>query len=348
MKKSLLLGILILIFPLSAYACNTFATQNPVFTFPNLGTFKTNLNNQILTPSINPNRYGIIINNCNNGGSSYFQIIGNLINTADVIRLSGKTYFRITKSSSPVSANPAQIYIAFSVGDNQDSASLVPVNDGNQMTLFTGVSATRGMRLSNVSLLIRGTNLTPGTFNISNLTFGRFSATGTEHFWGGDIITSFQDISIPNLAYTINSSTCSINSPNITLPSMRISDFPSNGAVAGVTDFTVTANCLDDAVNTRYSATITDNYTSASNQNGILLNGISQSSGGSNVNIRLTDTSNNPIPIGPLTLNNTFSFGSLNSSKTASKTFRASYFLNTIPATPGVVRSVSVLNLIYD
>ncbi|QXW24570.1 hypothetical protein KXJ74_09145 [Acinetobacter johnsonii] len=345
MKRILLvLGILVLSFPCAVYACNTTGTETPLFTIANLGTFKSDINNQILTPSVTPNRYGTIINNCVNSGSNIFGILGGsstpTISTTDVLNINSRTYFRITNSSTPTSANPAEIYIAFSVRDNQDSAQLFSVNNGNQITMFTGVSATRGMRLESVSVLIRGTNMTPGTYSISNIILGTYTATGSQ--------SASKSITIPSLTYTINSSTCTLNSPIVNLPSMRISDFPISGAVGGATTLTITANCKDDAVNTSYSATITDNYTAASNQNGILLNGISSSSGGSNIKIKLTDTSNVPIPIGPLNLNNKFAFGTLSSSKSVSKTFNASYFADVIPVTPGIVKSVSVINLIYD
>lgn len=346
MKRILLvLGILVLSFPCAVYACNTTGTETPLFTIANLGSFKSDINNQILTPSVNPNRYGTIINNCNNSGSNLFRILGGsstaTISTTDVISFNGRIYFRISNSATPASSNPAQIYITFSVKDNQDLAQLFPVNNGNQINMYTGTSNTRGMRLENVSVLIRGTNLTPGTYNISNIILGTYTATGGSN-------SASKPITIPSLTYTITSSTCTLNSPIVNLPSMRISDFPSAGSVGGATTLTITANCNDDAVNTSYSATITDNYTTDSNQNGILLNGISSSSGGSNIKIKLTDTSNVPIPIGPLNLNNKFAFGTLSSSKSVSKTFNASYFADVIPVTPGIVKSVSVINLIYD
>ena len=98
-----------------------------------------------------------------------------------------------------------------------------------------------------------------------------------------------------------------------------------------------------------YSATISDNFTPAMTYpNGILVNSISSSSGDSNIKIRLTDTSNAPIPIGPLNLNNKFTFGSLNSSKSVSKALKASYYAETVPVTPGIVKSIATVNLIYD
>ena len=98
-----------------------------------------------------------------------------------------------------------------------------------------------------------------------------------------------------------------------------------------------------------YSATISDNFAPAmTNPNEILVNSISSDSGGSNIKIRLTDTSNAPIPIGPLNLNNKFTFGSLNSSKSVSKALKASYYAETVPVTPGIVKSIATVNLIYD
>jgi hypothetical protein len=42
------------------------------------------------------------------------------------------------------------------------------------------------MRLEDVSILIQGTNLTPGTYNISDIILGTYTATGNFHFhWVG-------------------------------------------------------------------------------------------------------------------------------------------------------------------
>ncbi|OTG65073.1 fimbrial protein [Acinetobacter silvestris] len=341
MRNPLLLSSFVLFFSLDVNACNTTGTENPNFTLSNLGNFKTNANNQRVTATTTPDRYGTIINNCNNTGSNSFQINGTSLSTSDIINLNSRTYYRINTPQNPVAASPAQIYIAFSVKDNQDSATLYPVDSSTtSYSLFTGSSSTRGMRLEQVGVLIRGTNLTPGTYSISNIILGTYTATGTK--------TSSKNINISNLSYTISPSTCVVDSSNITLPSMRSSDFSSINQIGGTTSFSITANCPNDAVNTSYSAAITDNFSSASNMNGILTNSISASSGGSNIKIKLIDPSNNVIPIGPLLLNNKFTFGMLNNSKTVTKSLQAAYYAETIPVTVGLVKSVAVLNLIYD
>ena len=89
-------------------------------------------------------------------------------------------------------------------------------------------------------------------------------------------------------------------------------------------------------------------FTNNANPNGTLVNSISSGSGGSNITIRLTDASNAPIAIGPLNLNNKFAFGTLNSSKSVSKALKASYYAETVPVTPGIVKSIATVNLIYD
>ncbi|MBK5649212.1 MAG: type 1 fimbrial protein [Acinetobacter sp.] len=271
------------------------------------------------------------------------------ISTTDVINIGERRYFRILKTQNPNVANPAVIYIAFSVRDNQDNARLYPVNNSNLYTLYTGSSDTRGMRLEDVSILIQGTNLTPGTYNISDIILGTYTATGTRFSWGGVDVSASKPININNLTYTITASTCTVENTNVNLPSMRMSDFSSIGTSKGTTDFSIDAKCLDDAVNTSYSATISDNFApTTTNPNGILVNSIPSGSGGSNIKIRLTDTSNAPIPIGPLNLNNKFTFGTLNSSKSVSKALKASYYAETVPVTPGIVKSIATVNLIYD
>ena len=267
------------------------------------------------------------------------------ISTTDVIDIGERRYFRILKTQNPNAANPP----AFSVRDNQDGAWLYRVNNSNLYTMYRGSSDTRGMRLEDVSILIQGTNLTPGTYNISNIILGTYTATGTRFSWGGADVSASKPININNLTYTITASTCIIENTNVNLPSMRISDFSTSGTSVGTKDFSINATCLNDAVNTSYSATISDNFApTMTNPNGILVNSIPSGSGGSNIKIRLTDTSNAPIPIGPLNLNNKFTFGSLNSSKSVSKALKASYYAETVPVTPGIVKSIATVNLIYD
>ena len=346
MKNSLLLGFFVTFLSFEIHACYVNSNETPNFNLSNLGSFKTNANNQRITATVNPDRYGTIFNRCNGSGSNLFQIQGtaNLgISTTEAINLNGRRYFKITKSPSSIPANPAIIYIAFSVQDNQDTATPFAVNDSNtSYSMYRGTSDTRGIRLLNVSILVQGTNLTPGTYNISNIILGTFTGTANSR-------SPSRPINILNLAYTINASTCTVENTNVNLPSMRFSDFSSIGTSKGTTDFSIDAKCLDDAVNTSYSATISDNFApTTTNPNGILVNSIPSGSGGSNIKIRLTDASNAPVPIGPLNLNNKFTFGTLNSSKSVSKALKASYYAETVPVTPGIVKSIATVNLIYD
>ena len=350
MKNSLLLGCFVAFISVEAYACRAGGAETPNFNLSNLGNFKTNANNQKITATATPDRYGTIIRSCTGTGNNQFQILGTAnISTTDVIDIGERRYFRILKTQNPNAANPPVIYIAFSVRDNQDGAWLYRVNNSNLYTMYTGSSDTRGMRLEDVSILIQGTNLTPGTYNISNIILGTYTATGTRFSWGGADVSASKPININNLTYTITASTCIIENTNVNLPSMRMSDFSSIGTSKGTTDFSIDAKCLDDAVNTSYSATISDNFApTTTNLNGTLVNSISSGSGGSNIKIRLTDASNAPIAIGPLNLNNKFAFGTLNSSKSVSKALKASYYAETVPVTPGIVKSIATVNLIYD
>ncbi len=350
MKNSLLFGCFVAFISVEAYACTAGGAETPNFNLSNLGNFKTNANNQKITATATPDRYGTIIRSCTGTGNNQFQILGTAnISTTDVIDIGERRYFRILKTQNPNAANPPVIYIAFSVRDNQDGAWLYRVNNSNLYTMYRGSSDTRGMRLEDVSILIQGTNLTPGTYNISNIILGTYTATGTRFSWGGADVSASKPININNLTYTITASTCIIENTNVNLPSMRTSDFSTSGTSVGTKDFSINATCLNDAVNTSYSATISDNFApTTTNPNGILVNSIPSGSGGSNIKIRLTDTSNAPIPIGPLNLNNKFTFGTLNSSKSVSKALKASYYAETVPVTPGIVKSIATVNLIYD
>src|SRR5690606_19484481 len=159
LKKIILLSLLLLSF--KANACSTFGSQNPNFTLNNLGIIKNNINNQTINTFVTPSRYTTIINNCFYTGNNTFQIT-NFSSLSDngSFRLNNRKYYKILSTPTPSAPSPAQIYIAFSVRDNQDSAELFPINTTNPYTLFSGISSTRGMRLEDVSILIKGTNLT--------------------------------------------------------------------------------------------------------------------------------------------------------------------------------------------
>ena len=261
MKNSLLLGCFVAFISVEAYACTAGGAETPNFNLSNLGNFKTNANNQKITATATPDRYGTIIRSCTGTGNNQFQILGTAnISTTDVIDIGERRYFRILKTQNPNAANPPVIYIAFSVRDNQDGAWLYRVNNSNLYTMYTGSSDTRGMRLEDVSILIQGTNLTPGTYNISNIILGTYTATGTRFSWGGADVSASKPININNLTYTITASTCIIENTNVNLPSMRTSDFSTSGTSVGTKDFSINATCLNDAVNTSYSAIIYDNF----------------------------------------------------------------------------------------
>lgn len=343
MRNSLLLGLWVFFVSLCTNACNESLLYNPNFYLSALGDFKTNIDNQRVA-TVTPDRYAELMNFCLLPGRSVFQLSGTDLSTTEVVPLNGRTYFRIMKAQTPAAINPAEIYIAFSVRDNKDTAELFSVNTSEPYILFEGASTTRGMRLEDVSILVRGTNLTPGSYSIGSIELGTFKATELLDL---NPITETKTVRLLNLNYTISSSTCVISNPNITLPSMRVSDFSTENRTGGTTNFTVTANCPDDAVGTLYSATITDNFSTASNSNGQLVNGISAESGGSNIQVRLSDDSNNPIPISPLSLINKFTFGTRQNG-VASKNFKASYYAENLPVTVGLLKSISMLNLIYD
>ncbi|MGB9191244.1 fimbrial protein [Acinetobacter sp.] len=344
MKNSLLLGLWVFFVSLCTNACNESLLYNPNFYLSALGDFKTNIDNQRVA-TVTPDHYAELMNLCLLPGRSVFQLSGIDLSTTEVFSgQNGRIYFRVMKAQTPAAMNPAEIYIAFSVRDNQDTALLHPVNTTEPYILFEGLSSIRGMRLEDVSVIVRGTNLTPGTYTVGSIELGTFKAT---ELFDLKPITETKTVRLLNLNYTISSSTCVINSPNITLPSMRVSDFSTENRTGGTTNFTVTANCPHDAASTLYSATITDNFSTASNSNGQLVNGISAESGGSNIQVRLSDDSNNPIPIGPLSLSNKFTFGALQNG-VASKNFKASYYAESLPVTVGLLKSISMLNLIYD
>ena len=91
MKNSLLLGFFVTFLSFEIHACYVNSNETPNFNLSNLGSFKTNANNQRITATVNPDRYGTIFNRCNGSGSNLFQIQGtaNLgISTTEAINVS--------------------------------------------------------------------------------------------------------------------------------------------------------------------------------------------------------------------------------------------------------------------
>ena len=114
MKNSLLLGCFVAFISVEAYACTAGGAETPNFNLSNLGNFKTNANNQKITATATPDRYGTIIRSCTGTGNNQFQILGTAnISTTDVIDIGERRYFRILKTQNPNAANPPVIYIAF-------------------------------------------------------------------------------------------------------------------------------------------------------------------------------------------------------------------------------------------
>lgn len=352
MKIKFLISIASLLCCNYGYACSDNAlplSGNTTYASTNtINILKNNINNQTFNITISPTYTEAAFVGCSasTAGTTSFEIkSGTSLDPLDTVVIGSKTYFRITSAQDPIANNRAAVYIAFSIKDNKDNATLYPISSASEVIFFNGSSASRGLRVEQISLLVKGTNLTPGTYNITPVNLGQLTARSTI---GLVSYSPFKNLTLTNLSYTIAASTCTVNSPTFSLPNMRTSDFKTTNTAVGPINFTMTATCADDAQGTHYSATITDNYSTVANNNGILLNGISASSGGSNVKIKLTDSTNNPIPIGPFSLQNKFDFGLLTSSKTATKSLTASYIVETLPATVGSIKSIGVLNLIYD
>lgn len=282
------------------------------------------------------------------GGSSVFQMAPNTdLLTSSTITTGGYTYYQIP--SSYITPTPTfNVYIAYSVKDNQDNATEYWVNDATTAyTIFTGLRSTRGIRLENVRLLVSGIGNAQATFVINNLRLGQLTALNGIFQSASTIIT------LSNSTFTITKTTCVVNNGaaiNVTLPTVRTTDFTSIGQTLGDTTFTVNVSgCNAIDANKSLVALLTDNNNTASNTLGLLKNtGTNYSP---NVSVQITDSSGLPLPIAPKVIGNSssfFNFGTIGTGGTVSKSFKARYYSNAIPVPATGVYAQATITLIYN
>ncbi|MHC5172101.1 thin pilus adhesin subunit AcuG [Acinetobacter johnsonii] len=289
------------------------------------------------------------IDSCTGSGPSTFTMNGVTdLTTNSTISKDGYTYYQIPSAKITPSAASANIkvYIAFSIKDNQNTAPDFWINSATtSYEFYNGGSDTRGLRLQDVRLLVSGLGNTAGTYTISNLKLGNFSAKGSGN------TTATTAIVLTGATFQITKSTCVINNGaeiNVTLPTVLSSSFTAVGQTVGDTSFTVNVSgCGSADTNKTLVALLTDNNdASASNPSGLLKNTYSP-----NVSVQITDSAGNALPIAPKNINSSnsfFSFGTIGSGGTVSKAFKARYYSNvaTVPAT--LVQAQATITLIYN
>lgn len=291
------------------------------------------------------------ISGCNGlgGGPSKFTMASNTdLLTSSTITTGGYTYYQIPASF--ITPLPTfNVYMAFSVKDNQDNnATEYWVNDATTAyTIFTGTRSTRGIRLENVRLLVSGIGNAQATFVINNLRLGQLTALN------GILQSASTIIRLSNSTFTITKTTCVVNNGaaiNVTLPTVRTTDFTSIGQTLGDTTFTVNVSgCNAIDANESLVALLTDNNNTASNTLGLLKNtGTNYSP---NVSVQITDSSGLPLPIAPKVIGNSssfFNFGTIGTGGTVSKSFKARYYSNAIPVPATGVYAQATITLIYN
>lgn len=291
------------------------------------------------------------ISACNGsgGGPSRFSMASNTdLSTSATITKDGYTYYQIP--ASYITPTPTfNIYVAFSVKDNQDSASEIWVNSpSTAYQLYTGTSDTRGIRLQNVRLLISGLGNSEGSFTINNPRLGLLTAIS-----GSQSATTV--IRLLNSTFKITKSTCVVNGGaaiNVTLPTVRTSDFTSVGQTLGETTFPVNVSgCNTSDVNKSLVALLTDNNDpNQSNSLGLLKN--TGTGNSPNVSVQIIDgVTNSPISIAPKVIgssNSFFSFGNIGSGGAISKSFKARYYSNAVPMPATNVNAQATITLIYN
>ena len=288
------------------------------------------------------------ISGCILNGSSNFLMGSNTdLITSSTITKDGYTYYQIPASFITPLSN-FNVYMAFSVKDNQNSATEYWVNNATTAyTIFTGTSATRGIRLQNVRLLVSGIGNTQGTFAINNLRLGQLTAVS------GFTQSASTIIRLSNSTFKITKTTCVVNNGaaiNVTLPTVRTTDFTSIGQTLGDTTFTVNVSgCNAIDANKSLVALLTDNNNTASNTLGLLKNtGTNYSP---NVSVQITDSSGLPLSIAPKVIGNSssfFNFGTIGTGGTVSKSFKARYYSNAIPVPATGVYAQATITLIYN
>lgn len=299
------------------------------------------------------------ISGCNGsgGGLSLFTMASNTdLSTTSTISKDGYTYYQIpaTYITAPtgVTTKP-EVYIAFSVKDNQTNATEYWVSSASDIyTLYNGTSDTRGIRLQNVRLLISGLGNSEGNFTINNPRLGLMTANSGS---GNNLQTASTTLRLSNTTFKITKSTCVINGGaaiNVTLPTVRTSDFTSIGQTLGETTFAVNVSgCNSSDVTKSLVALLTDNNDpNQSSSLGLLKNTGANNS--PNVSVQIIDgVTNSPISIAPKSItssNSFFSFGNIGSGGAISKSFKARYYSNasSVPATN--VNAQATITLIYN
>lgn len=297
------------------------------------------------------------IYSCSGTGPSTFTMNGvtDLI-TSSTVSKDGYIYYQIptAKISSTAGSSAVanlKVYLAFSVKDNKDSAREYMIDSASTTyTIYTGDSDTRGIRLQNVRLLVTGLGNTAGTYTISSLKLGNFSANGSG-FLGAATATATTSIVLTGANFQIKESTCSINGGatiNVNLPTVLNSAFSAIGQTVGDTTFNISVTkCGSGDANKTLVALLTDNNdTSASNTNGLLKNIYSD-----NVSVQITDSTGNALPIAPKNINNSssfFNFGTIASDGTVSKTFKARYYSKAATVSATLVQAQATITLIYN
>lgn len=291
------------------------------------------------------------ISGCNGfgGGSSSFTMAATTdLLSSSTISKDGYTYYQIP--ASYIIPRPTfNVYVAFSIKDNQDNATEYWVDNATTAyILYTGTSDTRGIRLQNVRLLVSGIGNEQGIFTINNPRLGSLTATS------GSLQSASTIIRLSNSTFSITKTTCVVNNGaaiNVTLPTVRTTDFTSVGQTLGDTAFTVNVSgCSASDANKSLVALLTDNNNStASNNLGLLKNtGANYSP---NVSVQITDSNSVPLRIAPTLINSSnsfFNFGTIGTGGTVSKSFKARYYSNAIPVPPTGVSARAIITLIYN
>lgn len=351
MYKKIALGLLCLLAFASKTHADCFARTNPVnFTANLTKEHSDNAYLQLVSQTIAVSAPQPI-DSCymGNGPSTFTMNAVTDLMTSNTISKDGYTYYQIPATNiTPASPN-MKVYIAFSVKDNQNTATEHWVNSPtNSYELFNGYSVTRGLRLQDIRLLVSGLGNSAGQYTISNLRLGNFSASDRWWIWGATAVTS---IRLNTMTFQVKKSTCIINNGaaiNVNLPTIPSSSFTAPGQTVGDTAFTVNVGgCSLEDNNKTLLALLTDNNNaSASNTNGLLKNIHS-----ANVSVQITDSVGSALPIAPKHIdssNSFFSFGTIGPSGTVSKGFKARYYSNVGAVSATLVQAQATITLIYN
>lgn len=318
----------------------------------------------------NPQRYPIVFKNCSRTSertsNSYLELTNkSSLDTNDTLllpTLSGqRTFFAIKGSNygtKPAGAEEPKVYMSFAVYDPKHPEYITELQKPNykyQILKQHAPTDSLGLVLDKVYIyILTNKNTVPGVYQLNNIAIGEMS---TKTFRADGVTVHEQSTSsaliriAPSLKFQIKQSTCVLSEKNyaVKLDVVLAREFQSINQIIKTKDLNISMTCPDENPGTQFNAMLTDNSPLAtSNNQGLLKNTIPVSEGGSNVEVILLDSSQQPMLISGKTQQQVFEFGTLDNSKKIVYPIKVGYHATQLPVTPGNVKAIANINVNYN